>query len=314
MVLRSRWRSTILGRRAESALRSFKKLNALNTVLSTTTLIDFAVISMPVFPYIDATFQLAIGSDSDFWRSIHPASVERLDGLERDQLLRAKGILVFSSWVKESCTMHYGVPPERIEVVGYGANLPDVPDFSKKDVEKPYILFVCTDFAAKGGETIVKAFEIVQRWNPDVQLVIVGNVPKGIAAQMKAGVRLVGYRDKSEPAQLAELLEIYKGASVLVLGSAFDPMPNVLFEAMYLKTPVVATKVCGIPEQVEEGRTGFLIPPLDAKSLADRLVALLGNNELRWDMGVRGRERVEKLFTWDGVVDRSIRFISRSLG
>jgi glycosyltransferase involved in cell wall biosynthesis len=239
--------------------------------------------------------------------------VERIDAMEREQLFRATGVLVFSSWVKESCVKYYGLPPERVEVVGYAANLPYVPDFLKRDLERRYLLFVCTDFHAKGGETILKAFELVREWDPKVELLIVGSVPAIVAGQLKKGIRVVGFRDKSDRIQLAELLQIYQKASILLLASTYDPMPAVVLEAMFLKTPVVAAGVCGIPEQVEEGKTGFLVPSSDVKSLANRIVALLANDQMRWAMGEQGRRRVEKLFTWDRVVDRSIRFIDHSL-
>jgi len=74
------------------------------------------------------------------------------------------------------------------------------------------------------------------------------------------------------------------------------PFPNTVLEALACGTPVVATAVGGIPEQIEDGRTGFLVPAGDAQSLADRLTQLLSDSNLRQGMGMRAAEVVALQF------------------
>ena len=70
---------------------------------------------------------------------------------------------------------------------------------------------------------------------------------------------------------------------------------------------MVATTAGAIPEVVEDGGTGLLVPPDDPEALASAIAALLDNPELMRSMGLRGREKVVSDFTWEKVVERVIR-------
>jgi glycosyltransferase involved in cell wall biosynthesis len=76
-----------------------------------------------------------------------------------------------------------------------------------------------------------------------------------------------------------------------------ESLPLVILEAMSYAVPVVATPDGGIPDMVEEGVTGFLVPKRNAQALADRLEQLIARPELRKAMGSRGRERFLQRFT-----------------
>jgi glycosyltransferase involved in cell wall biosynthesis len=75
-------------------------------------------------------------------------------------------------------------------------------------------------------------------------------------------------------------------------------MPNVVLEACAAGVPVVATAVGGTPEIVEDGVTGYLVPPADPRRLAERLLELLRSPALRSRMGVAGRDNVRKRFSF----------------
>ena len=75
-------------------------------------------------------------------------------------------------------------------------------------------------------------------------------------------------------------------------------------EAMASGTPVVATDVDGIPEIVENGRTGFLVPPADAQSLAKAIEALLSNDKMRREMGAEAKKEAAKKFAIDVMADK----------
>ena len=88
----------------------------------------------------------------------------------------------------------------------------------------------------------------------------------------------------------------YHAADVHVHAAKSDTFPNTVIEARACGTPTVATAVDGIPEQVEEGRTGFLVPAGDAAAMARRIVQLLVNDDLRAQMGVAAAETAARLF------------------
>ncbi len=113
------------------------------------------------------------------------------------------------------------------------------------------------------------------------------------------------------------LVREYNAALAVVLPSVYTdvfgahhPTPELfgltLLEAMACATPVIATAVGALPEVVEDGVTGFLVPPNDARALADRLQWLRRHPEEARRMGERGRARVLERFTWEAVARRCL--------
>jgi glycosyltransferase involved in cell wall biosynthesis len=88
----------------------------------------------------------------------------------------------------------------------------------------------------------------------------------------------------------------YQAADVYVHAARADTFPNTVLEALACGTPVVATAVGGIPEQIEDGRTGFLVPVGNARALADRLTLLLSDNKRRQCMGILAAEAARGRF------------------
>jgi glycosyltransferase involved in cell wall biosynthesis len=89
-----------------------------------------------------------------------------------------------------------------------------------------------------------------------------------------------------------QLRDLYERAAVFCLPSFGEGVPVVLMEAMAMEVPVVTTRIAGIPELVEDGRSGFVVAPGHLEELADRLQRLLEDPELRRGMGAAGRAKV----------------------
>jgi starch synthase len=115
----------------------------------------------------------------------------------------------------------------------------------------------------------------------------------------------------------AQLVEEYSSALVTVLPSVYTDLfgehraaPELLgltlLESMACETPVIATTVGGLPEVVEDGVTGFLVPPNDSQALADKIQWLVANPNRAREMGERGRRRVLEKFTWEAVARRCL--------
>ncbi len=108
----------------------------------------------------------------------------------------------------------------------------------------------------------------------------------------------------------SELLAHYQAADIFVLPSRDEGMPNVVLEAMACSLPVIATRIAGNEELVQEGKTGLLIPTENPVTLAQALTKLATNNDLRWRMGQAGRRRVEEHYTWRGVAKAYLALIA----
>jgi glycosyltransferase involved in cell wall biosynthesis len=142
----------------------------------------------------------------------------------------------------------------------------------------------------------------------DAELWVVGNrldsdhgedlEPYFAACELGSRLRRLGYRE-DVPALLA-------AADIFALPSFFEGLPMSVIEAMLTALPVVATRVRGPREQVEDGRTGLLVPPRDAPALAAALARLAGEPELRARMGQAGRERALARYDEARVVARTL--------
>jgi len=107
---------------------------------------------------------------------------------------------------------------------------------------------------------------------------------------------------------------LYEHASVFAMPSIQENFGHVFLEAMAYKTPCIGTTVDAMPEIIEEGKTGFLVPPNDYKQLADRLILLLEDENLMRKMGEQGRERFKRYFTWDLVINRMNKQFEKTFG
>jgi glycosyltransferase involved in cell wall biosynthesis len=103
----------------------------------------------------------------------------------------------------------------------------------------------------------------------------------------------------------AEIPSLYRSSAMLVLPSVCEePFGMPLVEAMASGLPVVATRVGGIPEVVEDGVTGLLVPPEDPVALAEAIARLLDDREYAAALGAAGRRRAEERFSWESVTAR----------
>ena len=115
--------------------------------------------------------------------------------------------------------------------------------------------------------------------------------PAHASDELEGHVSYVGPRYGSEKKNLLA------GADLLVFPAFSEAFPLVVLEAMSFALPVVSTNQGGIPDMVEEGVTGFLVPPGDERLLTDRLERLIRDPDLRKAMGHAGRQRFLERFT-----------------
>jgi glycosyltransferase involved in cell wall biosynthesis len=154
----------------------------------------------------------------------------------------------------------------------------------------------------KGQDIFLKACASVKEKVQKVHFLIIGDAFEGneyLIDRLKEIVETNGLADHvtftgfvDDPRSLIATLDI------LVLPSVRpDPFPGIILEGMALGVPVVATNIGGSIEQVENGRTGFLVPPSDPDGVASAILKLLNDVDLRKSMGKAGRERVAREFT-----------------
>ena len=170
-----------------------------------------------------------------------------------------------------------GVPPARLRVVLNGtigaARFAKMPRTAKR-LPSPSVLFVGGLHPRKGLADLVAAFAIVHRNRPAARLTIVGEGPH--RADYEAAVAAAGCSEVVTFTGATQDPGAYlRGADVFVLPSHADPAPLVLSEAREAGCAVVATDVDGIPELLEGGAAGLLVPPRDPERLAAAILSLV---------------------------------------
>ncbi len=153
----------------------------------------------------------------------------------------------------------------------------------------------------KGVEFLIDAFAQVAHEFSNAQLWLIGKAEnKEYAQALKRQVARLGLNGNVEffkalPQQ--ELAKYMARACALVLPSLSEGLGRVVFEGMACGTPVIGSSVGGIPGMIEEGVTGFLVPPGDLKELAERLLWVLSHPKEAEKMGQRAREFAQRFFS-----------------
>ncbi|HMH82602.1 MAG TPA: glycosyltransferase family 4 protein [Gemmatimonadales bacterium] len=167
----------------------------------------------------------------------------------------------------------------------------------------------------KGMDTVIKALPTILARAPDVRYAVAGTGPdrerlEKLADKLGLGdhVRFLGGVSDRELPAFYNLAAVYVGASRRSERLGVEGFGISLVEASACGVPIVAGDSGGIPDAVQHGETGFLVPPEDSEAFADAICRLLGDTTLATRLGENGRRAVETHFNWDRVV-RDLRAI-----
>jgi glycosyltransferase involved in cell wall biosynthesis len=157
----------------------------------------------------------------------------------------------------------------------------------------------------KGHEHLLRAVALARRTRPEIKVLVAGE-PHPTHRGYEQGLHRLAIaldlelgKDVVFAGALSDVRPALAAADVFVLASVprSEGAPTAIGEAMMMELPVVATNVGAVREVVEDGRTGFVVPPLDAQALADAIVRTLGDDEARASFGRRGRARAIERFS-----------------
>lgn len=211
-------------------------------------------------------------------------------------LKQARGLvfLAFSRYQAE-CFIQSGCPSQFVKVLPPFAVLPDWPPHKQTGTGQNTLLFAGRLVPQKGLDILLKSLKHLKS---SFHLMIAGDGPdrgraKRLAAELglEKHIEFLGWLPKET------LHEHYQQATVVIVPAVWpEPFGMVGIEAMSYGKPVVAFRVGGIPEWLEEGGTGFLIEPYEVKTMAEKIDYLLENPDIARGMGMMGRKKVEAEF------------------
>jgi glycosyltransferase involved in cell wall biosynthesis len=198
--------------------------------------------------------------------------------------------------------------PERTVVIRNGVDV-GTPVPTRADGAAPTILAVGRLQRPKDPLTLARALGLLRA---KFSAVIVGEGPD--RPRLEAEIRRLGLeRAVVLAGNRSDVADILARADVFVLSSTSEGLPLSILEAMAAELPVVASSVGGVPEAVEDGDTGLLVPPRDPLRLAAALERLLVDPALRHRLGSNGRERVREHFSLEAFQQAHVAVYRREL-
>ncbi len=247
------------------------------------------------------------------------------DLLRRTTLGAADQVLPVSQFLARRARQ-LGATDSQITVVPNATN-PDVfypdPDPSLRselDVEgRPVVLSAGRMVPKKGFDTTLRTLKLVQNEIPDVLFLLAGSGPESSSLKqlardlnLESHVRFLGNLSQDQ------LRRYYTLADVFMMVGREVPNDVEGFGLVYLEanacgTPVIGARAGGVPDAIQDGETGLLVPPEDPAAAAEALTRLLTNPELAQRLGEQGRERVRTEANWDRVADRIYTLLRRNV-
>lgn len=226
------------------------------------------------------------------------------DGILRAAMEAAAWITANSKAIGDDLRRFVPGCADRISVIPNGLEVPDL-EAAPLPFDPPTIVALGRLVADKGFDLALDSFgHLVERF-PDARLVVAGDGPERLALEDKAA-ELGLANSVTFPGWVAPELvpELMNDATVVVMPSRWrEAFGLVALQAALMERPVVATRVGGIPEVVEDGVTGLLVDNEDERALCDATCTLLAHPQVAREMGRRGRIRAIEQFSLDAYVD-----------
>lgn len=195
------------------------------------------------------------------------------------------------------------IAEQKVRVIYYGIDIHRFfPPPAEREPRRREFLYAGGPWPSKGVGVLLEAFARIHTKFPEVGISVVGG---GNWTPYQEKIEAYGFSDRVRyygQVPHEDMGEFYRSAYLLVAPTRHESFGLILAEAMACGLPVVATRVTAVPEVVEDGVTGLLVPADDVSSLAKGLETLLRDPSRAARMGCAGRARVEEQFAWEKII------------
>ena len=214
-----------------------------------------------------------------------PFPVAFLRSIQTYVARRANRIIVPSHYL-EKIVLAWGIPAEKISVIYNSIEIPELKEGQRAPERNSNIILTVARLVPwKGVSALIDAVELVRKHIPDAALLVIGDGPdkKKLKEQgqraLGNAVTFAGERSHEET------LHAMLTSGIFVLNSSYEGLSHVLIEALWSGMPIVATDAGGNTEVIHNGENGIIVPVMDTRGLADELIRLMKDEDLRGRLG-----------------------------
>jgi starch synthase len=203
---------------------------------------------------------------------------------------RADALIVHAEQIKQLLIANDGIPESRVHVIPH-IKMGDETSAKSGNHDAPTVLFLGRIWRYKGLEYLIRAEPLITAQVPEARIVIAGQ-GEDFSRYRKMMVHPERFTVHNEYLLDDRVVELIKESTVVALPYIEASQSGVIPLAYTHRKPVVASNVGGLPEMVEDGQTGFCVPPRDEKALANAIVRILIDRTLAEKLGANGNRKV----------------------
>jgi len=229
-----------------------------------------------------------------------------LQEMDRAAVKNCAKLIFASDWAARRAIELYGASAEQVRVVPYGANLTS--GFSRSEAEtlvreKPLdgicrLLFTGVEWKRKGGDTAIRAAEILNAQGLRTELTILGTDPANHLESVPSFVRSAGFLSLAKPDERAEMERLYREAHFLIQPCRAECFGHIFPEANSFALPAIASNTGGIPTAVHENINGFCLDPEHAAAYAERIAGLFSHPDEYRALALRAFDDYKARLSW----------------
>jgi D-inositol-3-phosphate glycosyltransferase len=229
-------------------------------------------------------------------------------------------------WLYHADTSKITVIPPGVDVSHfYPISLDEAKEFIGVKPCDRMLLFVGRIEPLKGIDTLIRAIALMHQRKVYVCLSVIGGDPGGPDMEAKESAEMARLKEMHKQAGVEDLVTFlgkrgqdtlpyyYSAAEAVVVPSHYESFGMVALEAMACGTPVVASQVGGLAFLVRDGVTGFTVPVDDPEALAERLINLINDSELRQELGEQAA-KMARDYAWERISERMLDLYKHVLG
>lgn len=241
-----------------------------------------------------------------FWEKMKMRRFFSFISMQDRVVPRLDGLVTVSEAARGANAEAFGIPEESVHVIYNGVDTDVFRPLNRERVPNRLLVVTNTEDRKKG---VLYLFQAMCSLPEEVKLTVVDEVnEQSYAYELRKEMGLEDRVTFTGRLSVEDLVEQYNTASIAVVPSVYEGFGFPAAEASACAAPVISTSGGALPEVVADGESGLLVPPMDPGALEKAIRSLLADSQLRDRLGRGGRERVERLFTWENAAKEHIKY------